>query len=589
MGTDLGCIASDLEEAVVVIEPCCEENNAIIADGETTSAICLGSRGEIDVSASSFSPILSYQWSNNQTTEDIINLSPDDYQITITNLATCEEILSFTVDSVAPFEIMTDIMMPTCNGGTDGAITLNVTGDAQPILVNFGQGFDNDFTLDNLSIGTYPAVVLDTNGCMENLMIEVNELILELDTMLITNQPPTCFGFSNGRLALAIANGQPGYQYNWNDGNGFVSDGSLNNIPADTYQVNVRDANFCKGSFELIVGQPNALTLMIDTIDISCKGNEDGVVTTIVEGGTEGYQYQWSNNQSTEQIINLAEGIYSVVVTDENDCQISGSALIIEPPLITLEVADVQDVICFGDSSGSITVEASGGNGNYQYTTNGVDFQSSATHINLAAGNYSITVVDPRGCIETTDTIITQPEALMVDAGDDQTVDLGYSTDIQVSTSPFGRPVDFSWSNSDVLDCADCPNPTATPPTTTPLVITITDETNCTAKDTVTIFVNPNRPLYIPNVFSPNLDGNNDRFTIFAGPAAVLINDLQVFDRWGNLVYHGKNLPISNTQTGWDGLFNGKELPTGVYVFVAQILYFDNVVETIGGDITLVK
>jgi len=78
---------------------------------------------------------LTYEWSNNQTTEDINDLPPDDYLVTITNLATCEEVFSFAVDSVAPFEIITDIVMPTCDGGVDGAINLNITGDAEPILV----------------------------------------------------------------------------------------------------------------------------------------------------------------------------------------------------------------------------------------------------------------------------------------------------------------------------------------------------------------------------------------------------------------------------------------------------------------------
>ena len=587
--TDLGCIASDLEEAIVVIEPCCEERNGITADGETTDVVCLGSRGEIDVSATSISPILTYEWSNNETTEDIDNLPPDDYQITITNLATCEEVVSFTVDSVAPFEIITDIVMPTCDGGVDGAINLNITGDAEPILVDFGQGFDNSFTLEDLSIGTYPATVQDTNGCTENLMIEVNELQLELDTGLITNQSPTCFGFSNGRLAVSITNGQPGYEYDWNDGNGFVPNNNLNNIPIGNYQLNVIDANRCRGMFEFTVDQPEALSLIIDTTNISCAGETDGMVTTIVEGGTGDYQYQWSNNQTGEQIINLVAGNYSVVVRDENDCQISGAAEIIEPSLISLAIADVQNAICFGDNTGSISVDATGGNGDFEYSIDGTNFQSSATLTALPAGDYTITIVDPRGCTETINASVTQPEPLVVDAGEDQTIDLGFSTDIQAVTGPFGRPVEFSWSNPDALDCVDCPNPVAAPVRTTTFAITIIDETNCTATDSLTVFVNLIRPLFIPNVFSPNSDGNNDRFSIFGGVAAAQINELQVYDRWGNLVYDGKNLPINSLQTGWDGFFNGQELQPGVYAFVAQILFIDDFVETVSGDVTLVK
>jgi len=122
-----------------------------------------------------------------------------------------------------------------------------------------------------------------------------------------------------------------------------------------------------------------------------------------------------------------------------------------------------------------------------------------------------------------------------------------------------------------------------------PFVVTITDATNCTALDSVFIMVNPNKPIFIPNAFSPNFDGNNDKFTIFGGPAAVRITELRIFDRWGNMVYNGVDLPISDGRFGWDGLFDGRELQQGVYGYVAKVLFLDDLEETFGGDITLVK
>jgi len=589
--TDLGCKISDIRSSVVVVEPCCEQLNGITESSNITNVDCNNPSGAIDLIINSNSTTDFIEWSNNANSEDISNLSPGDYMVTITNLATCRDSFPFTVDSIPPFEVTTNLTMPTCGGGTDGAIALNVQSDLNngDILIDFGMGASQNTTLPNLSAGDYPITISDENGCTEMSVIELRELELLLDTNQVIIQMPTCFDFSNGRIAVSVANGQPGYEYDWNDGNGFVTNSNLNNIPSNTYQLNIRDANLCAGVFEFTVDQPDELTLDIDTTNISCRGADDGMITTMVEGGTGDYQYQWNNNQTGEQITNLIEGTYSIVVVDDNDCQISGSATITEPSLIDLAIGDIQNAACFGDNTGSIAVIATGGNGNYEYSVDATRFQSSSVLADLPAGDYTITVMDPRGCIETINASITQPESLVVDAGEDQTIDLGFSTDIQVVTGPFGRTVDFSWSNPDLLDCTGCPNPTVTPPTTTSFVVTITDETNCTATDSITVFVNPNRPLYIPNVFSPNLDGNNDRFTIFGGPAAALINELQIYDRWGNLVYNGKNLPMNSLQTGWDGLFDGKELPPGVYAFVAQVLFIDDVVETIGGDITLVK
>ena len=578
-----------LKKLLLLLKPVVKKKNGISADGTTKDVVCLGDRGAIDVSATSISPILTYEWNNSQTTEDLNDLSADNYEVTITNLATCEAILSFRVDSVAPFEISTDITMPTCNGGTDGAILMNITGNAAPFMVNFGSGFDVSNSLTNLSVDVYEITVRDDNGCSENFSIAVDELELVLDSAQSTIQPPTCFEFSNGRISINLTNGTPDYSYNWNDGNGFVSNNNLNNIAAGAYQLEVTDVNLCKGSFDFVIEDPDELTIAIDTQDVSCAGAIDGSVTAIVEGGIGDYVYAWDNGENTEQLINLSPGNYAVMVKDENDCEVSSAALIIEPIVIDIEVINVENAVCFGDETGIISVRGIGGSGIYEFSADGSNFQSSPDLSGLAAGIYTITIKDPQGCLETASATVSQPPPLTVDAGEDRTIDLGYTTDFQTNITPFARPVDFVWSNANYLDCEDCPSTTAKPPMTTPFVVTITDATNCTATDSVLVFVNTHRPLYIPNVFSPNFDGDNDRFTIFGGPATSRILELQIFDRWGNLVHKAADLPVNDERFGWDGTFDGRAMQPGVYAFIAKILFFDNVEEVFGGDITLVK
>ncbi len=587
--TNLGCKVSTISSSVVIVEACCEDVNFITGDAIIEDAICGDQGGSIDFTTSSNSEINSLEWSNNSDSEDLSNLSPGLYTVTVTNEATCRDSFPFMVDSIPPFEVVTALTEPTCGGGTDGAIELTIQDGANPILIDFGMGASEVTTLTNLSSGDYPVTITDVNGCTEQTLIELRELELVLDTNQLVVQMPTCFDFSNGRVAISIANGQPNYQYDWNDGNGFVANSSLNNIPAATYQVNVRDANLCEGNFEFIVEQPDALTLGLEKTDISCKGEIDGMVTAVVEGGTGGYTYEWTNNQSSEQITGLAEGTYTVIIRDENQCEVSETAMIIEPDLIDLMVADVVDVLCFGENTGSITLAGSGGSGNFEYSSDGMNFQSSPTLSGLAVGDYTLTVRDPNGCTETVTASIDEPEELSVDAGADQTIDLGFSTELQTVSTPFGRPVEYTWSSPDFLDCTDCPDPTAMPFVSMPFVVTITDATGCTASDSIFVMVNPNRPVFIPNAFSPNFDGNNDKFTIFGGPAAVRITELRVFDRWGNMVYNGVDLPIGDNRFGWDGLFDGRELQQGVYGFVAKVLFLDDVEETLGGDITLVK
>ncbi|HZV43959.1 MAG TPA: gliding motility-associated C-terminal domain-containing protein, partial [Saprospiraceae bacterium] len=97
------------------------------------------------------------------------------------------------------------------------------------------------------------------------------------------------------------------------------------------------------------------------------------------------------------------------------------------------------------------------------------------------------------------------------------------------------------------------------------------------------------RIIFIPNVFSPNDDGNNDNFTIFGRFNLTMINKLNIYDRWGNQLFGGVGLTPGDEEHGWDGTFNEKPMQPGVYVYTAELLYEDGVTEVVIGNITLVR
>ena len=142
---------------------------------------------------------------------------------------------------------------------------------------------------------------------------------------------------------------------------------------------------------------------------------------------------------------------------------------------------------------------------------------------------------------------------------------------------------------TDSLDCTTCLDPVSKTPGTTSYIIEIENENGCLAYDTITINVNVVRPVFAPNVFSPDDNGENDIFSLFGGPAVSAVQELRVFDRWGNQVYEGTNLPINDRVSGWDGLFNGKPMNPGVFTWMAKVLFIDGVVEAFTGDLTLVR
>jgi gliding motility-associated-like protein len=118
--------------------------------------------------------------------------------------------------------------------------------------------------------------------------------------------------------------------------------------------------------------------------------------------------------------------------------------------------------------------------------------------------------------------------------------------------------------------------------------VTVTNEAGCVATDDVLVQVNIVRPVYIPNVFSPNNDGINDRFTVYAGPAADFVESLQIYSRWGELVFENSFTP-NDELAGWDGTFNGQLVNPGVFTYLARVHFLDQKVVNYAGTVTVLR
>ena len=508
--------------------------------------------------------------------------------LTITDESSC------IITDIQQYEILE---MPTINvdvvadycGPNDatGAIYLTPTGMDLPYSYDWGATgiFTSDSSIVNLSVGTYVVVVMGANGCSQLFTFDIPEG-LSLEAGVDPVSPPTCNGDSDGSISVSIEISNPPVTFDF--GNGPQASNTLTGIPAGIYNVQVVDGQGCEGFFTIVVEDFPELIVSIDPDDISCYGENDGTITVSASGGAGNYTYLWSNGEMTSTIDNLGPGNYLVTVTDENGCSEILSADVIEPDSISLAL-DILDVLCAGDASGGISVIASGGTPPFEYSINGIDFQASPDLTNLTAGAYTIYVQDSNDCIYTIEGVVNEPLPLIVEAGPDQTIDLGYTANIHAVISPPFRPVDITWFPSETLDCTDCDDPTATPVGTTTYTITIVDEDGCSAIDSLTIFVDLKRPVYIPNGFSPNNDGFNDFFTAYTGPAGRLIKRLRVFNRWGDMVFDGFDLTPNVESMGWDGTFKGKAMNPAVFAYYTQIEFIDGVVVLFEGDLTIIK
>lgn len=208
---------------------------------------------------------------------------------------------------------------------------------------------------------------------------------------------------------------------------------------------------------------------------------------------------------------------------------------------------------------------------------------------NLAEGEYSYQISDRYGCSFKQTLEVLNPVGFEVDIGEDLSVALGDAVQIQaVSNIAVTR---YDWQSNTTIDCdLDCTELNWIPTDSTQLTLTAISANGCVAIDSIQIHVDKTRRVYFPTTFSPNNDGKNDFFTAFAAsPHVQEIEEMLIFDRWGELVFEQRNMSANSPSTAWDGYFRGAPVQEGVYYHLTKIRFLDNAVLQYEGEISLVR
>ena len=260
----------------------------------------------------------------------------------------------------------------------------------------------------------------------------------------------------------------------------------------------------------------------------------------------------------------------------------------------TLELTPaITDLSCFESADGVIMASAENGTPEYLYTLDGGRLLPTDIFNGLSAGDYTLTVLDMKGCEVSESFTINQPEEIQLTlTGPTDTVRLGGSGQITSDFFPTDRDLIYVWTPPNGLSCDDCPDPEVTPPGTTIYRLTVTDQDGCTQQMDILIQTDNVKPFYAPNIISLSAsDVNNGLFKIFSNIAAEEIEDLSVFDRWGGEMYNVQNIGFEDGGfAGWDGKIqnSGRKVNPGVFVWVAKVRFIDGDVRTFAGDLTVV-
>ncbi len=251
---------------------------------------------------------------------------------------------------------------------------------------------------------------------------------------------------------------------------------------------------------------------------------------------------------------------------------------------------------CFGEGDGFIEIEnVLGGTPPFLYSIDNQGFAPITFWQNLESGTYKLTVQDALGCTFEQTFIVPETLPLELDLGPDINLELGQNLDLNLQTNISENSIEtVIWSPSEVIHCLDenCLNISLNPLNTTILQVTLTDIFGCVAEDEIVVRVKKGREVYIPNVFSPNNDGFNDEFELFAGKDVQEFRNLKIFNRWGELVFDLPKIEQGNGNSyssGWDGTLKGEPLNPGVFIYMIEVVFKDGHNEIYKGDITLVR
>jgi subtilisin-like proprotein convertase family protein len=404
-----GC--TGIIENIIIEEP---DELTIRLDAVDNNICFEGKEGSIKTSIFGGTPPFSFSWSNGDFTDDIFNLEVGLYSLTVTDKEFCStEISDIEIGQPDPISITIDsIKNVNCLLSTDGYIAVNVNGGIPPYQYFWDYPGSDTSYIDKLPVGDYRLTVLDVFACKQILEgIQISNRDIPLEVGIVKEEEILCAGDSTGLIAAYTNTGKAPYDFNWSAGKRNIKQQSIDSlslIPSGSYKVTITDSEGCVGvTEEVTLEDPSELNYdLVQLTNLKCYNDNDGTIDIEVEGGVKPYKYSWSNEMMTEDIDALSAGIYTLTISDYNDCiLVTQEFQIHEPAKISLNTTS-ESAINNADN-GSATVSASGGSPPFFYSWDeNTGSQASKTATGLFPGEYFVTITDSRDCIADTSVIV---------------------------------------------------------------------------------------------------------------------------------------------------------------------------------------
>lgn len=385
--------------------------------------------------------------------------------------------------------------IPTTCGGNNGSATATVTAGTAPISYAWtnagGAPMGTTSTITGLAAGTYTVTISDGSPCTPDLVQSVT--VGGSTGPTVTPVAETCNGYNDGQVTINNAVGAGPYTVTINGPGGFTQTvieantaaavAAFTGLPDGNFTYTVTGSGGCSNNGTFTIGAgPMCCSVTASGTNVTCFGGTTGSVTANPTG-LPGFTYSWNSTpvQITQTASGLPSGTYTVIMTDNSGCTATANVTITQPTQINATTVNVNP-LCNGGSTGSITVNASGGTGALQYSLNGGAYQASNVFNTLAAGTYTITVRDANGCTRNFTATLTNPPAVAIALVSTAPATCG-SSNGSITVSGSGGTGAYTFSNGGAFGASG----TFTGLAAGTYTMTVRDANNCTATLTATV------------------------------------------------------------------------------------------------------
>ncbi len=534
------------------------------------------------------------------------NLPFGDYSVAVrsSDAHDCEDIEDVIVSAPEMPEI-TDIQSEIPNNCEldIGEIEIIANGIDIEYSIDGGQTWQDEFIFQNLSAGIYNILIREKNNtnCIDTETVElINEIQMLAEIVIETNPVSDCMA-QDGVITVDID--EIGVEYSIDGGNSWQDEAVFTGLSPGTYNVIVRKVgnDGCASIIDAIIENEDRpcedLDVVFDIVIPDCTSSETASASIVsIEGMTDpNIELMWNNGETTETVLDLINGMYSLTIQYDNNCVWTETFDIELTELLSYDWLN-QNADCPSAENGALEIiNVSGGNGPYTYSIDGLPFQTEVIFINLSDGTYDIAVKDSDGCILIQTVQVLSDENLQLDLPDLITIELDESVTLEPSIQE--SSIDsFTWlvNNIELVGAEFTLIHFPTESSTFSLIVYYG-----TCSEVVSTFVEVTKnikpieeeesSIYLGNIFNPSSQGTNNRFFVQPKPGIdIQVSNFRIFDRWGNLVFDKTNPELNNPDDGWDGTFNNYEVDSGVFVYV--ILYtLDGQEEVLAGNVTLLR